>query len=240
MKKRLLMAVVALMLLTVTACSKPAQEKKEEPVQEEQQKAEEPKEEEKVEEKKVEEKKETGTVDSEWTEMEFIFDGVNMKLLETPYKTLEENGWTFNMADYGYEDGYILNPKDKLTSTIDLTNEKYLEDKYAVRVSAGFINTTDGAVDVTESNVWAIQADVSSAMKKGEPYPDFVLAGGITWGATYEEIKAAYGEPSEEPYRSEDLGYYTYEYKNEYSQNMRFVVYDEMGLTEIDIHNYGN
>ncbi|MDL2295897.1 hypothetical protein LJC18_03755 [Lachnospiraceae bacterium OttesenSCG-928-E19] len=237
MKKRLLIATMILALASLTACGRAAEEKAEEPKEEVV--VEEP-EEEVVEEAEPEEeeKADVPAGSDNWTDMEFTFDGISMKLLETPYKTLEENGWTFNMADYGYEDGYIMNPKDKVTSTIDIENPKYMEDPYAVRASAGFINNGDAAVDITESNVWAISFNVLRAIEKAEPYPEVKLAGGITWGATYEDLKVAYGEATEEPYRSEDLGYYTYEYKDDQSRNMRFVVYDEAGLVEIDLHNY--
>ena len=56
---------------------------------------------------------------------------------------------------------------------------------------------------------------------------------------TLDEIKAAYGEPTEDPYRSDSLGYWDYAYEDDdYDFKARFTVYDDKGLTRIELESY--
>ena len=53
-----------------------------------------------------------------------------MKLFATSNKlpNLVDLGWTFDLADYGYENGYIMNQDDKTYATIELENPLYSDD----------------------------------------------------------------------------------------------------------------
>ncbi len=190
------------------------------------------KEESKAESKTESKAKTTGTVSDDWKDFQFSFDG-QLYTMPVDYKTLADAGWTFDISDYGYEDGYILNSGDKTSSTIDLENDKYDD----VDVSIGMINTGDKACDITEGQAWAFGCDISFT-DDDEPKPEIELPGGLTWGSTVEDVIAAYGEPEDEPYYSESLGYYSYEYETEDFRSFSLIVYEDKGLTEFDFHIY--
>lgn len=166
----------------------------------------------------------SGKLSSNWDSFEFILDGKQFKML-SDYKLLADMGWTFDLADYGYEDGYILNKGDETTSTIALENEKYEDVEFWV----GFCNQGDKACDIKEGQVWATSVSIEWA----DEYPTIELPGGITWGSTIEEIEKAYGKPKDEPYYAESLEYYSYEYKSEDSSNgLTLTIYKDGGLKE--------
>lgn len=144
------------------------------------------------------------------------------------YNLLEAQGWSFNLADYGYEDGYSMNAGDKVTGTINLTN-----DDYDSKVAVGFQNTSEKAIDITECQIWSYEVNNSRADKP----VTFALPGGITMGSTFDDIKAAYGEPTE-TYVADGSGYTTYTYYNDYTQKLRLTVYDDAGLTDFSYQLY--
>ena len=166
-------------------------------------------------------KKASGGTNSatDWKEMTLAFDGA-LYTIPFDYSKIEKE-WTFNLDDYGHKDGYVMNKGDKVSSTIDLKSTKY-----DAKVDAGFENTADGAKDIKECQIWSIGMDISYA----DSYPEIELPAGITWGSTKDDIVTAYGEPEEEPYRAEDLGYWEYTYYNDYTQKLRLTIYDDKGL----------
>ena len=88
-----------------------------------------------------------------------------------------------------------------------------------------------------ETDVWAIEFDITWC--KTDNYPEVVLPGGITWGATVDDVKAAYGEPEGEPYYAESLNYWSYTYEDEDNDYVvELVIYDDRGLTEISVKSY--
>lgn len=176
------------------------------------------------------------TTSSDWKSGEFVFDGIKYKINDD-YKKYVDNGWSVDLSKYGYEDGYILNKNDKTSSTVTLTNsEKYDEKTY---VNIGFVNLSDSAKDVTESQVWAVSVDNAG---KYRTKVDFELPGGIKNGSSLAEVEAAYGKPEDESdiYRSEDLKYtsYTYSSREKNTPQLRLVIYDEEGLVEFDYKQY--
>lgn len=168
-------------------------------------------------------------ISDDWRNFQFKFDGKAYTML-FDYKDLKDSGWTFDLADYGYSDGYTLNGGDKVSATIDLEN-----DDYDAQVWIGMANLNSTACDITEGQVWAFECDTSFA--DGE-LPELELPGGITWGSTKEEIISAYGEPESEPYYSKELGYYSYEYETEDANKFGLIIYDDGGLKQFDYHIY--
>lgn len=174
------------------------------------------------------------TISSDWKSGEFIFDGASYKL-NGDYKKFVDNGWSVDLSKYGYEDGYILNKNDKTYSTVSLENSKY-EKAY---VNIGFINLSDSAKDVTESQVWAISVDNYGSYRT---QVDFELPGGIKYGSTLEEVEKAYGKPEDESdiYRSDSLNYttYTYDSSEKNTPQLRLTIYDDGGVTAFDYKIY--
>lgn len=53
-----------------------------------------------------------GNISDDWKDCEFIFNNKTYKLY-VPYSDLKSDGWSFDLADYGYSNGYVMNPGDK-------------------------------------------------------------------------------------------------------------------------------
>lgn len=173
----------------------------------------------------------TTPVSGDWKSGEFTFDGKSYKINDD-YTKFKANGWYIDLSKAGYEDGYILNKNQKVYSTIDFLNDNYKD----ADVRVGFINLGDKAVDITETQVWAITVD----NKYSDTPVDFTLPGGIKSGSTLAEVEAAYGKPTEEGdiYRSEDLGYTTYTYDNDLEPELRLTIWDDVGLTKFEYKIY--
>ncbi len=184
----------------------------------------------------------TSNSSTDWRDLKIVFEGVEYTL-PFDYSLIKANGWSFDIADYGYPDGYIMNSMNKVSSTIDLTKAEYTyEDSWDnIEVGVGFQNLGTKAVDIYETSIWAFELDVANS--KGEfddKYPSLLLAKDITWGSKYHNIIAAYGEPNE-TYEAEELGYtvLTYDTWDEDDREvvckMRLYVYKDTGLTHVDI-----
>ena len=173
----------------------------------------------------------TAPTSGDWKSAEFTFDGKSYKINDD-YTKFKANGWYIDLTKSGYEDGYILNKNQKVYSTVNFLNDNY--KKANVRV--GFINLGDKAVDITETQIWAITVD----NKYSDTPVDFTLPGGIKNGSTLAEVEAAYGKPTDESdiYRSEDLGYTTYTYDNDLEPELRLTIWDEGGLTKFEYKIY--
>ena len=144
------------------------------------------------------------------------------------------NDYTFDMADYGHDDNYTLNPQDKVTSTIDLKNPNMDKD---VDFYVGFMNTSNEPKKIKETSIWAVDFDITWA--DSTDYPEVVLPKGITWGSTLAEVKAAYGEPTDDPYYAESLGYWEYTYEDDdYDYSLSLIIYEDKGVTEISVKSY--
>lgn len=174
-----------------------------------------------------------GLISDDWTDMEFMFDGAYYAL-PASYQELEANGWSFDLAEYGYSDGYVLNPGDKTYDTIELTNPAYDED---LMVWVGFINTSDTAKDILDCDIWSIQLDTCSGFTQVDDYPYMEIADGIGIGSTREEVEAAFG-PCDDIYEADEYGYVTYNYNVDYTYYLKITVFDDMGVTAISMSTY--
>ncbi len=174
----------------------------------------------------------TGAISENWWDGQIMFDGV-VYTAPFAYSTVAEAGWTFNLADYGYENGYIMNKGDKTYSTIKLTNTNYDEK---LDVSVGFINSGDAAADITECSIWSIGCNIRYGFDLVASYPSMQQAKGITWGSTEEQVIAAYGKPSE-IYEAEQ-GYKVLSYTNDNGSYLDIEVYADGGVSKFDFSNY--
>lgn len=169
------------------------------------------------------------TLSNDWKNTEFALNGENYKI-HFDYSQLQNAGWTFDLADYGYSNGYIMNQNDKVSGTISLENPNY-----DARVSVGFTNTSATPKDILQCQIWTIDVDNSFAKKP----VTFNLPNGIHNGSTLEEVVAAYGEPEEDDkYRADSLGYWTYTYKDGYDKYLKLTIYDDKGVTAFSYDVY--
>jgi hypothetical protein len=179
-------------------------------------------------------------ISDNWKDLEIIVDGVLYKF-PYDYDLLKTNGWELDLVEMGYEDGYILNKGDQLSGTVELYNKKYgASDNFdSFSIWAGFENFGTKAADITECDLWSLEFDICSGWEKYEKYPEVTIAKGITWGATKAEIEAAFGE-CDDLYESEEYGYVTMEYTYDWQYYMTLTVFEDKGLTCIELSNYGD
>ena len=173
----------------------------------------------------------TGSITGPWTNMEFLLDG-NYLQLPTSYQNLVDLGWTFDLADYGYENGYIMNQDDKTYATIELENPLYSDD---LKVYVGFVNNGYSACDITQCDIWAIEIDTCYGFEQVDSFPSMEIANGIHFGSTEEDVIAAFG-PCDDVYECEY--YKTYEYCVDYTYYLNFTIYEEYGVTAIELEEY--
>ena len=170
---------------------------------------------------------------TDWKSMNVVIDGRELTL-PFDYSKISDI-FTMNLADYGYENGYVLNSGDKTYGTIDLDSTLY-----DCTFQAGFENTGASQCDILNSQIWSFECDIDRY--DCTTYPNIVLPGGITWGATADQITAAYGtDPAdlESTYGNLDTdGYIVYNYYNDYKYKMRLHVDKEKGLCEIRYEVY--
>ena len=82
---------------------------------------------------------------TKWQDMIFSMDG-EVYQLPFAYSGIKDT-WTFNLSDYGYDKGYVLNPGDKVVGTIQLKNNQYSK----VRCIVGFMNTGEEVKDILDT-----------------------------------------------------------------------------------------
>lgn len=172
----------------------------------------------------------TGNISDDWKDCEFIFNNKAYKLY-LPYSDLKNDGWTFDLADYGYSNGYVMNPGNKVSGTIDLENPNFDSD-----VSIGFINDSNTIKDITECNIWSFEVD-NTFVDDDETPVSFTLSKGIHNGSSLQDVVNAYGEPKD-TYRSDSLGYWSYTYQDGYSKYLRLTIYDDKGVTAFSYDMY--
>ena len=167
-----------------------------------------------------------------WTDLQFQLEG-QVFTLPCNYSDIEALGYTFDLSDYGYDNGYILNPGDSTYSTIHLENEEGAE------LTVGFTNTGDEAKDILECQIWSVEAESTYV----DAVADLVFPGGITWGATLETVEAVYGTVDEDDIYVSDLGYKAYSY-NEGDKYMDVDIYTDApdgrfeGVTKLEMKCY--
>lgn len=175
-------------------------------------------------------------ISDNWEDMDIMLDG---KLYKYPYDfaQLKADGWNIDLSKYGKENGYIINAGEKTYSTLDLTNDKYGKDYNSFTIGCGFKNYDSKSKDLTECDLWSISLACDYGKKLKEKYPEVKIAKGIHFGSTEQDIKTAFGEPSD-TYEATDLNYKTLTFEGSNGLKARFKVSDEFGLVQIEYQNY--
>lgn len=185
--------------------------------------------------------------DYKWNDGVIVIDGVLYHTYTDPYSKLEENGWSFDLADYGKDDSYSLNSMEYVFSTIHLHNAEKYGDGYSVpEITIGIINTDSTLKPIKQCMIHGIQVSGINTFDtfeadKHDPKPcyNFELPQGIRRGSSLEEIKAVFGE-AEPEYVGDGEGYHyeKYEYKDDETKvTVELTVYDGYGLQEVNISN---
>lgn len=162
-----------------------------------------------------------------WTDMTFMLDQKTYTL-PFEYKDIKETGWSFNPAAYGLEN-ISIDPGLLLSRSVYLQNDNFDEGVLAV----GFTNNKSEKVGIDDAVVWAVEVSSKDAAKA----PEVVLPGNVKFGMTIDEIKAIYGEPSEEQ-RHDDEGYTEYRYVENGMKGLHLDFYDDGGFCKFIYENY--
>ena len=166
--------------------------------------------------------------DGTWKDMTFRFDG-NEYTLPFAYSKIAASGWTFDMADYGYENGYVLNPGQSESMSIQLQNPAY---DY-VWVTVDFINESDTVKDITECSIYSFSYNYYG---EDDERPDMSVSGGISLGMSKDDALAIMGDP-EDTYESDDYSSYYYS-DDDYSKYLNFDVSDSNVVDYISLTYY--
>lgn len=177
-----------------------------------------------------------GVMSDDWSKLDIKIDGV-VYHFPYDYDLLLANGWYIDLKENDWEDGYVLNKGDSVSGTVDMYNKKYGQGWDYFSAWVGFKNYDSKVKDITECDLWSIELDIMDGSKTYEKYPEIELAKGITWGATAEQIKTAYGE-WEDSYESEEFGYMTVDYNVDYDIYMSLTIDDKLGLTAVELQSY--
>lgn len=175
----------------------------------------------------------------DWTDLEFAFNGESLKVPMSYQDFKERTGFSFNLSDYGYDDGYVLNAGDKVYATIDVINPIYGDGKIGTfKATIGLENIGENAIDIMDGDIWSFNADISHVKSE---YPDIRLSQGITWGSTKDDIINAYGEPND-TYNADSYDVLTYEQYDKTERatiKMKLYVYnDDSGLMSFQYQKY--
>lgn len=173
-------------------------------------------------------------VSENWYNMQFIFNGAKYTI---PFKFSElyQAGYDLDLLSLGYEDGYMLEPYCYTNADIKLPLAKSGYKYSAFTPTVGFINNSEISCELEECDIWSFAIGITSdGIEIAERYPNVELSKGITWGTTYEEIKAAYGE-SESSFESDIYGCMEYVYffrDKEYERDiyLKLTVSNNFGL----------
>jgi len=147
---------------------------------------------------------------------ELTIDGESYTL---PFKyELIKDKFTFDLAEYGYEDGYIMQPKESVSTTVKLRNASYDESFIFL---AGFKNQSDEDADIKDCDIDSVSVNIFDCTTTS--YPDMRIPGGIGWGSSLDSVTAVFGTPSSEPEYNEETGCYKYKYN--FNNSVVYVLY---------------
>ncbi len=150
-------------------------------------------------------------ISTDWSDCEFVFDGIKIKFGETKLKDLLDFDWkldadsqwlqdSLNEILYGGEYENLSLCKD----TFPQFSESYDIEMY---LTVDINNYGDNSLSLKDSYISGFSVNVYNAVKHGKPVPTLILQSNVGFGSKMGEIKNVFGfDLSEE---SNDNGYAT-------------------------------
>ena len=150
-------------------------------------------------------------INTDWSDCEFVFDGIKIKFGETKLKDLLDFDWkldadsqwlqdSLNEILYGGEYENLSLCKD----TFPQFSESYDIEMY---LTVDINNYGDNSLSLKDSYISGFSVNVYNAVKHGKPVPTLILQSNVGFGSKMGEIKNVFGfDLSEE---SNDNGYAT-------------------------------
>lgn len=138
--------------------------------------------------------------------------------------------WTFNPADYGYEDDtFKLGASERTTNTIELKH-----DGMNCTLKIGLKNPSDAEILPSLASVWAINVSIRNATT----YPSLLLPGGLHWGSSLTDVVLAYGTPAIPVVHNEEEHYWLYQFRKDYETYYSLIIDEKEGLIEFSYAKY--
>lgn len=161
---------------------------------------------------------------SDLNSMQVVIDG---ELYQMPfsYADIKDKYW-IDMDTY--QGRKSLPGGSKVTtmgaSGVALHSDEISEDAH---FTVEFCNTSNEEKQIEDCEIYEVNMDIEYT--RGGKFPELILPGGITWGSSLEDVKAAYGESTIE--RASD-GVTTLRYDNEVHL-FSIIVSDRLGVVSI-------
>lgn len=163
---------------------------------------------------------------SSWTEMRFSVDGHEFTLGELTLEDLSATGWNLDLAGAGYEDGYIVEPH-QMISTIELANPACEDASFFVNV----VNDTDEPRQLGQCQVYKVSFTAYKTDLGGHSFS----VGSVAVGDDIDATNEAFGDPQEiYPWEQDDDGYISYEYYTEsYDKTLSVTAYENYIISDL-------
>ncbi|SFQ03713.1 hypothetical protein SAMN02910358_00475 [Lachnospiraceae bacterium XBB1006] len=157
----------------------------------------------------------------------FRFDNV-MYQLPFSYARISKD-WHFSLEDYGLKDDFKLEPGQRTTDNIRLTNPQ--TDNV---IEVGLYNPYDVSISVNEAMVWAITFSIEDSVDK----PKVRLPKKIRWNSSLVDITLAYSDPTVPFTHDLESKLYTYTYMKDYNHYLTLYISEEEGLVKFTLKRY--
>lgn len=170
-----------------------------------------------------------------WDYVVFQFQNENFSLPFSYARISEE--WTFDLADYGYDETFTLQPGERTTATVELINP--IVD-YPMIV--GFYNPYDVPITIEESQIWSVSFDLAETESEILP----LLPANIGKGTPIVDVIILYDTPKTPFSYNEETGTYDLYYQfganrfeYGYEKYVTLFIGAENGLQKFILQNYG-
>ena len=211
------------------------EEYEEEEAEEDFEEEEEPQKESKKSKQKDKETNNHASVSDDWKDLEFALDG-EVFSLPFAYSDLESLGYSFDIEDYTDDEDFSLEPNEYTMSGVDLHSKEYGDDYNSFALRVRFVNLSEEPQKLKDCDICSIEIDRTFGDKLCENYASLDIAGGLTWGATEEDVFSVFGEPYHE-YEGSYYTAYTFQFREEDYRTKEVTVYisPDNGLNSIEM-----
>lgn len=154
--------------------------------------------------------------------------GSNIYSLPFSYGRISKR-WTFNLADYDLDDSFMLEPGQRTSDTIILTNEK---TDYQMIV--GFYNPYDVPISINDSKIWSLSISIEGVSKK----PFIRLPQDLSWKSRFVDVIKSYSDLTSQFTHDTEAGMYHYTFKKDYERYLLLDISEEKGIVAFTMKCY--
>lgn len=180
-------------------------------------------------------------VSKKWTDMDIKVDGV-VYHYPYDYSKFADHGWFVDLEVSDYTTTPFLNPNEETYTTIDLFHNSFNNPSTydGMMAYVGFRNLNNEKTSILECPIWSIDLNISYGASLVPQYPNVIIANGITWGSTEDQVLNAFGTPSEmyeSPSGEREFKSLTW-HTDDHSKTMEITIDKEFGVIAISYATY--